>query len=275
MDLNTLLTRAQKELTGVHPFIAEKALQLVTKAHAEKIYIIITQGLRTIEEQNALYAKGRTAPGKKITNAKGGYSMHNFSLAFDFCVVDDKGKPCWNVDKRWHRVGAIGKSLGLEWGGDWTKFKDYPHFQYTFGLSLADLRAGKKPPQSPVKQVGAVKNFMEQGDKGSNVEQVQQKLIQLGYLNGNADGDFGPLTLAAVKQFQTACGLSVDGVVGPATLSKLNEEVIKMSNAQKEHKDELAEAVAWAKEKGISNGERLNEPATRAQVLLMLYRALK
>jgi peptidoglycan LD-endopeptidase CwlK len=149
MNISVLLKKAEKKLSGVHPVVAEKAQQLIKKAYSEGITIIITQGLRTIEEQNRLYAQGRTKPGKIVTNARGGYSYHNFGLAFDFCVCDVvKGSlaPNWKVDRRWLRVGQIGKSLGLEWGGDWKKFKDYPHFQYTFGLTLAQLRSGKKPP---------------------------------------------------------------------------------------------------------------------------------
>lgn len=246
MDVNTLLTKAQKKLEGVHPFVSEKALKLVARAHIEGIYIIITQGLRTIEEQNELYAQGRTKPGKIVTNAKGGSSYHNFALAFDFCVTDDKGTPQWTVDSRWKRVGQLGKELSLEWGGDFKSIKDIPHFQYTFGLSLADLRAGKKPPQATTSAVKGVSSvlILKQGDKGSNVEQVQQKLIQLGYsLNGGADGDFGPSTLDVVKKFQKNHSLAVDGVVGPATLSTLNEAIIRISTKKKEKKYRLRTGV--------------------------------
>jgi len=147
IGLKELLEKADKKLQGVHPTVAAKARQLVTSAYKEGINVIITQGLRTIEEQNELYAQGRTKPGKIVTNARGGYSYHNFGLAFDFAILKDDGIVSWNVDDKWKRVGAIGKSLGLEWGGDWKDFKDYPHFQYTFGLSLADLRSGKKPKE--------------------------------------------------------------------------------------------------------------------------------
>ncbi|UOE78343.1 M15 family metallopeptidase [Parageobacillus thermoglucosidasius] len=149
MDASALLQRAEKKLSGLHPVVAEKARQLIQQTCTEGIPIIITQGLRTIEEQDRLYAQGRTKPGNIVTNARGGYSYHNFGLAFDVCVCDVvKGNlvPNWKVDRRWHRVGQIGKSLGLEWGGDWRRLRDYPHFQYTFGLTLAQLRNGKKPP---------------------------------------------------------------------------------------------------------------------------------
>ena len=147
IGLKELLEKAEKKLVGVHPVVATKARQLIEQAYREGINVIITQGLRTIEEQNELYAQGRTKPGKIVTNAKGGYSYHNFGLAFDFAILKDDGSVSWNVDDKWKRVGAIGKSLGLEWGGDWKDFKDYPHFQMTFGLSLADLRAGKRPTE--------------------------------------------------------------------------------------------------------------------------------
>lgn len=156
IGLKELLEKADKKLQGVHPTVAAKARQLISQAYKEGIPIIITQGFRSVEEQNELYAQGRTKPGKIVTNARGGYSYHNFGLAFDFAILNPDGSVNWNVDAKWKRVAQIGKSLGLEWGGDWKGFKDYPHFQYTFGLSLADLRAGKRPPQQVVKTVSAV-----------------------------------------------------------------------------------------------------------------------
>jgi peptidoglycan LD-endopeptidase CwlK len=101
----------------------------------------VTQGLRTWEEQDALYAKGRSvAPlGKKyfVTMAKGGQSYHNFGLAFDIVVLDSVGKADWDPSHAgWKEAAVVGKSLGLEWGGDWKTFKDLPHFQYIGGLPL-------------------------------------------------------------------------------------------------------------------------------------------
>lgn len=189
--LDTLLKKAQLKLQGVHPAIAEKALQLVTKAHAEKIYIIISQGFRSIAEQDALYAQGRTTPGKIVTNAKGGQSYHNYGLAFDFAVLDNISTVNWNVDSRWKRVGVLGKALGLEWGGDWTSFKDYPHFQYTFGLSLSKLRAGTKPPTHVKKEVVKV------GERDINkvsawAEKDWKEACKNGYFDGTRPG--APIT---------------------------------------------------------------------------------
>ncbi|GAA5416682.1 hypothetical protein Pryu01_01720 [Paraliobacillus ryukyuensis] len=72
--------------------------------------------------------------------------MDNFGLSVDYFLVSNDGKKAiWDVNKDWRRVAAVGKSLGFEWGGDWSSFKDYPHLQMPGGLSLSQLRSGKKP----------------------------------------------------------------------------------------------------------------------------------
>lgn len=105
------------------------------------IAVLVTQGLRTWAEQDSLYAKGRTRPGGIVTNARGGQSWHNFGLAFDIIVLDALGKADWNTGHPcWTAAAAIGKSVGLEWGGDWKKLKDLPHYQYPGGLALPECR---------------------------------------------------------------------------------------------------------------------------------------
>jgi peptidoglycan L-alanyl-D-glutamate endopeptidase CwlK len=106
-----------------------------------------TQTLRTIDEQNALYAQGRTKPGPIVTNAKGGLSYHNYGLAIDFAFIvngklsyDMKADSDKDSKADWMEVVAIFKQFSYEWGGDW-HFKDYPHFQKTFGHSVRDLLA--------------------------------------------------------------------------------------------------------------------------------------
>lgn len=105
-----------------------------------------THTLRTFAEQDALYAQGRTKPGKVVTRAKGGDSMHNYGLAVDI-VLMVAGKPVWDIktdydkDGRsdWMEVVDIFKRYGWEWGGDW-KFFDAPHFQKTLGHNIAELK---------------------------------------------------------------------------------------------------------------------------------------
>lgn len=109
--------------------------------------------LRTFAEQDALYAQGRTKPGAKVTNAKGGQSYHNYGMAIDIVLLKDRDgngtfeTASWetNVDfdgdgvADWIEVVNIFKRHGWEWGGDW-KFTDKPHFQKTMGLSIATLQ---------------------------------------------------------------------------------------------------------------------------------------
>ena len=85
----------------------------------------ISHGLRTVEEQNTLYAQGRTKKGTIVTNAKGGESWHNYGLAIDVCFLNQDGSVDFNVPER---VGNMAKAFKLEWGAKWS-FPDRPHFQ--------------------------------------------------------------------------------------------------------------------------------------------------
>jgi peptidoglycan hydrolase-like protein with peptidoglycan-binding domain len=221
MELNELLAKAEDRLSKIHPTLADKARQLIAKAHEEGIDLVVTQGLRTIAEQNALYAQGRTAPGKIVTKAKGGSSYHNFGLAFDIAVRKENGDIDWNSTKLYNRVGQLGKSIGLEWGGDFKSIKDTPHFQLTFGLTLSQLRAGKRPSGSTVTSDEAA--VVKLGAKGELITDTQAKLTSLGFDCGTVDGISGAKTVAAIKAFQKANGLGVDGIAGTKTLAKLAE----------------------------------------------------
>lgn len=145
MTLKELLDKNEPKLKGLHPKVAEAARKLIEQAYQRGIFVLITQGYRSMEEQARLYAMGRTKPGKIVTNAKPGYSYHNYGLAIDFCLLRN-GRAVWTVDDDWRTVAQLAKGLGFEWGGDWKGFKDYPHLQMTFGLSIKDLLAGKRPP---------------------------------------------------------------------------------------------------------------------------------
>jgi peptidoglycan L-alanyl-D-glutamate endopeptidase CwlK len=99
----------------------------------EGVRLRFTHVLRTIEEQNQLFAQGRTKAGHIVTNAKGGQSIHNYGLAFDIVILLDEDKngtfekAVWN-GTHFNKVVKFFKEKGYEWGGDW-KFKDAPHFQ--------------------------------------------------------------------------------------------------------------------------------------------------
>lgn len=135
--------RTENNIASLHPKVQTMARSFMTaaipamKKHGFNIQII--SGTRSWAEQDALYAKGRTAPGKKVTNARGGFSNHNFGIAFDIGLFKD-GK-YYGDHALYTTCGEIGESLGFEWGGRWKKFVDRPHFQAKTGLTLAQMRA--------------------------------------------------------------------------------------------------------------------------------------
>jgi peptidoglycan L-alanyl-D-glutamate endopeptidase CwlK len=135
-----------RKITDLHPKVAAMCQELIARCDAAGIDIIVTSTYRDHESQAELYAAGRTKPGRKVTNAKPGRSWHNWRLAFDV-VPMRSGKPVWGTTGDdlvlWKTIGKIGKEIGLEWAGDWVSFKEYPHFQFTGGLSLDDMAAGK------------------------------------------------------------------------------------------------------------------------------------
>jgi N-acetylmuramoyl-L-alanine amidase CwlA len=139
---------------NLHPTVAQRAWEVVFEAWKRGIYVLITQAYRSIAEQNELYAQGRTKPGKIVTNAKGGTSYHNYGLAVDMALYTPDGKSVvWDTDtdfnenqkKDWMEVVALFKARGFKWGGDFKSFKDMPHFEMTFGFSIAQLKAGERP----------------------------------------------------------------------------------------------------------------------------------
>ena len=144
------------DLSVLHPVFAAKVLELHLNCLARGAAYFATSGLRTFGEQNDLYALGRTVPnvdatpqnpmGGTVTNAKGGRSYHNWGLAVDFALDKDTTKaglqPNWKPEA-YVILGEEARKLGLEWGGDWLSFKDYPHVQLKIskvGLNLAGLR---------------------------------------------------------------------------------------------------------------------------------------
>jgi peptidoglycan L-alanyl-D-glutamate endopeptidase CwlK len=132
-----------RKIEDLHPAVAKLCRQFIIDCSVQGIKILITSTYRDIAAQDALYAQGRTTPGHKVTNARGGYSYHNYKCAYDFVPLVN-GKAQWDSIALFRRCGEIGKALGLEWAGDWKFFRELAHFQYTGGLTLAELRTGKQ-----------------------------------------------------------------------------------------------------------------------------------
>lgn len=113
----------------LHPWLDYKLSLLLKECGKKGIYLIITEGFRTKEYQDELYSKGRTKPGKIVTNAKGSTysSQHMWGVAFDIVINDTK---LLYDAKTIKKVAKIAKSskVGLAWGGDWKGLVDTPHF---------------------------------------------------------------------------------------------------------------------------------------------------
>lgn len=142
--------------TQLNPLVKERSNQLIQQAADKGIVVVITDGFRSSEDQDKLYEIGRTTEGNIVTHAKGGESYHNYGLAIDFALQTPSGEVVWDMqyDRNqngkadWNEVVKMAKALGFQWGGDWKQFKDYPHLEMDFGLTIADLQSGERPAES-------------------------------------------------------------------------------------------------------------------------------
>ena len=205
-----------RDLTKCHPHLQKLAKELVIVCEKQGCPIGIGECFRTVQEQNRLYDQGRTKPGPVVTNAPGSTyrSMHQWGVAFDVYRKDGKG--AYNESGNYfQRVGAIGKSLGLEWGGDWKSIVDKLHFQlpdwgstserlrkeygniYAFQATWPESNtstgkttsSGKEDPHTEVKALTADSTQREW------ILALQIELIRQGYQPGAVDGIFGSRTL--------------------------------------------------------------------------------
>lgn len=131
------MTNEEKIALLYHP-IQEKHKDLLDRCHSAGLNIGIFESLRTYEEQDALYAQGRTKPGIIVTNAKGGQSYHQFGLSCDYVFINEKGD--WTWDGNYKKFGKIVASMKFwTWGGSWLQLPDQPHVEKNYGIALATL----------------------------------------------------------------------------------------------------------------------------------------
>jgi peptidoglycan L-alanyl-D-glutamate endopeptidase CwlK len=131
-----------RSLSDLHPKVARLAQQFIIDCGHAGIEVLIYSTYRDNEAQDAEYAKGRSRPGKKVTNAKGCESFHNYGMAFDFVPLKDK-TPQWGSIELYRKCGEIAVKCGLEWGGNW-RFIDRPHCQFTDGHDIEFFKSGCK-----------------------------------------------------------------------------------------------------------------------------------
>lgn len=170
-----------RDIKQCHPVLQNKAKELVELCEKKGLKIKITECFRSVAEQDELYAQGRTKKGNIVTNAKGSTysSMHQWGVAFDICRNDGKGAYN-NDDGFFKKVGKIGQSIGLEWGGSWTSIVDLPHFQLPdWGSTSSKLKSiygtvdkfkktwvapKYEPKQYTFTAISALRNSMEVND---------------------------------------------------------------------------------------------------------------
>lgn len=144
-----------RKIEDLHPRMQEKTRKFLELASKNGIEVLIYCTYRSPEVQEVLYKQGRlkqfnltvqqlneerkklglyplseAEANRIVTYARAGQSLHNKRLAFD-CVPLVGGKPQWNNIELYKRLGEIGKQCGLEWAGEWKRFKEYPHFEDT------------------------------------------------------------------------------------------------------------------------------------------------
>lgn len=142
--MHELDSESETNLGGVAPEVVIMVRDAANYLTAMSVQVRVVSGLRTAFQQNRLFAQGRSAPGKIVTNARAGQSMHNYGLAVDVVPFLEGGNGAlnWQVStpQFQHMVAAF-KNAGLDWGGDWLgSLGDFDHFQIS-GLGASPTAA--------------------------------------------------------------------------------------------------------------------------------------
>lgn len=125
---------ASRSLDDLAPVVKARALAFIDECKRAGLDVLIYCTLRSNDEQDELYAHGRTVPGPVVTNARAGESLHNpdssgHAWAFD-AVPMVAGKPMWRDMALIGRMGHCGEAVGLEWAGAWVgAMREFVHFQ--------------------------------------------------------------------------------------------------------------------------------------------------
>jgi len=140
--------RTLENLAGLNRKFRKQAEEFLVAAQpiAEKhgITIEVISGLRSWQQQSALFAQGRTKPGNIVTKARPGSSWHNYGLAIDLGLFAngkylDSADPK-RADRIYAELGKLAASMGIEWAGTWKTFTETPHFQNRYGMSIAQAK---------------------------------------------------------------------------------------------------------------------------------------
>lgn len=184
-----------RDIGLLHPELQIIANELVRRCALNGLDVLITQTLRTEQEQNALYAQGRSEEGKIVTNLKYPDSAHCWGVAFDFCR-NEGGREYDDSDGFFKSVAAIAKPMGLSWGGDWSKFPDKPHLELTRFMPDATVSFLKRTYRTPEEFIRnwsgsphEVKRYRTINDVPSVFSDTVRRLMEKGILLGDGNED--------------------------------------------------------------------------------------
>jgi len=205
-----------RDIAALHPRLQAKAALLKEQCKKQGISILFSECLRTRAEQDALYAQGRTVPGNIITNAKGSTysSQHQWGIAIDFYLDMDvngdgnkKDDAFNNSTQLFEQVGSIAKSIGLGWGGDWTRIKDRPH------LYLPDWGS----TTTKLKQLyGSPERFMATWESNITSNSTDSPNHITSNSNSNNSPSYGQQQF--IRDVQSCTGSKIDGIAGQETI---------------------------------------------------------
>ena len=237
-----------RDIKQLHPRLQQKIAELKQMCSGEGLILGIGECFRSVAEQDALYAQGRTAPGSVVTNAPGSSysSQHQWGIAFDF--FKNVSGHAYDDIAFFDRVGALGKSIGLGWGGDWTSPVDKPHLylpdwgstparlkqQYgtfeafrstwsaggTSGGSSGSAGGSSSGSASSASAYSFQTPTIRLGSTGIAVLLLQEILLPRGFYRGTLDRSFGNQTREAVRSYQISrngASGAADGIVGSTT----------------------------------------------------------
>lgn len=224
----------------LHPELRAKLARLRIICEAQGLALGVGECLRTVEEQDALYAQGRTKPGQIVTYARGSDygSQHQWGIAFDFYQdipghgYDDLGF--------FVSVATLAKAIGLAWGGDWDGFADRPHLYLPYwGDTPAPLKREYGEPEAfmatwpdvgemlvvdgwwgpkTTKRLQQILGTPVDGlisDQWSFWRDVNPGLVSAEWVDHPTEGS--PL----VRKLQEMVGAPVDGIIGPETIRSM------------------------------------------------------
>lgn len=142
-ELGRFDQRTERNIETLHLPAQRAARNFMNAVLGAGIEVRIISGTRTYAEQNALFRQGRFGnSGPVVTNARGGQSNHNFGIAWDIGIfAAGKYLPESPLYNKAAQVALAAAIPGLEWGGNWQRFKDTPHYQLATGLKLADVKS--------------------------------------------------------------------------------------------------------------------------------------